>query len=978
MENRAIKNNDFLDEQNIETLTIELKQNLILLRQLKWWTSPIKIITDWTFEELFHETFTDIFWEDFNYRKYIDFIDINYKEQWEEDKSKKRYNSYIRNKVDNNSIIILWGSFDDTFEITDDIKSSDFYKSITWFLDESKRWYDNIWLIWICFWHQLILNILWHQVQKYKEEQFWRYDIELIQTDNAFYNSIYSWVSNIWNNQTFTAGFTRKYWVELAETWKKVIALCDNNNSFGNSEENIFTMQFHPEIDISTSNWNKKITKILWDNLESCFDSDSNPVEINLRKHIYIPLLLSFSKKISYILKNKNRTDFNKYNRDIININQIQSWVVLYDNTSLLPNREKYLELLFDNHKLKLNDNFDWKVSRWLEDYSSELWFKNLWDFITIVKDKIGVQYLVLADIWAWDWTFLKEVQQLKKDILSFWVWDNIYIDLFTWILQSKVWRHIPENIIKIFVLKFINKYKSLKSTDEKNFCDIINLVTNDIQITQNDMFSNDTMFSKSTKMYKEIDYNKLTEEDIAFLNSPYWQRQLDELKTELSLNFTYFISWFFERIFLSDFNSFYTTLKQQTENFCNSDFIANIDFQVSVRWTSHLDNEKYYDFLFNFIKHSWTQAIFIDDGIYSSYSKELRLEEIEKLTEVFKEIKIYLLINTKTESIKSLIIDKNLNLDQEILEEQINNNYRLIQIKDINPNIIKTNKVKRYFSKYITELFAEINKQHSTFTWFNHNFIFNHENILNSSNLRKVFLEIWNNYLKILNQNSSLATVKSLLHYIQTTSKQKVLLSDLIKSLEVNNIIEIDPHYELLEMENDELLNSILLKVNNLIYHDPHMIFEKTVSNIAKNIVDNNLREVYKKYKIVVIDDYDLFTTLITKNLVNIWVTKNNISTYNCPIEALNNFKEKNEDIDLIITDLEMPDMNGIELAEKIREVNSKIPIVCITWEEKCDHTIFDSILSKPFNLNTLKKSLDKIIRQQHNNDILEIISSK
>lgn len=43
---------------------------------------------------------------------------------------------------------------------------------------------------------------------------------------------------------------------------------------------------------------------------------------------------------------------------------------------------------------------------------------------------------------------------------------------------------------------------------------------------------------------------------------------------------------------------------------------------------------------------------------------------------------------------------------------------------------------------------------------------------------------------------------------------------------------------------------------------------------------------------------------------------------------EGLKKFKE-NDDISIIITDIKMPNMNGIQLIKKVREIDSEIPII-------------------------------------------------
>ena len=77
----------------------------------------------------------------------------------------------------------------------------------------------------------------------------------------------------------------------------------------------------------------------------------------------------------------------------------------------------------------------------------------------------------------------------------------------------------------------------------------------------------------------------------------------------------------------------------------------------------------------------------------------------------------------------------------------------------------------------------------------------------------------------------------------------------------------------------------------------------------------------------------------------------------------------KKVEKIDLIIVDIKMPQMNGIELIEKIREINNNVPIIiCSAYEGlKTDFTIVTSdiveFLIKPVDINYLSKRVAEIL---------------
>ena len=80
---------------------------------------------------------------------------------------------------------------------------------------------------------------------------------------------------------------------------------------------------------------------------------------------------------------------------------------------------------------------------------------------------------------------------------------------------------------------------------------------------------------------------------------------------------------------------------------------------------------------------------------------------------------------------------------------------------------------------------------------------------------------------------------------------------------------------------------------------------------------------------------------------------------------EGVELFKENRPD--LVITDIEMPKMNGLEMIERIRELDKEIPIIITTAFNESDYLLkainlqVDGYLIKPVNLRELVKRLHK-----------------
>jgi DNA-binding response OmpR family regulator len=73
-------------------------------------------------------------------------------------------------------------------------------------------------------------------------------------------------------------------------------------------------------------------------------------------------------------------------------------------------------------------------------------------------------------------------------------------------------------------------------------------------------------------------------------------------------------------------------------------------------------------------------------------------------------------------------------------------------------------------------------------------------------------------------------------------------------------------------------------------------------------------------------------------------------------------------KDVDLLIVDIELPKLNGIELIKKIRKLDENIPIVVISAYTKTDYLLesvelnLDKYIVKPFTSKKLHKLLQKL----------------
>ena len=117
-------------------------------------------------------------------------------------------------------------------------------------------------------------------------------------------------------------------------------------------------------------------------------------------------------------------------------------------------------------------------------------------------------------------------------------------------------------------------------------------------------------------------------------------------------------------------------------------------------------------------------------------------------------------------------------------------------------------------------------------------------------------------------------------------------------------------------------------------------------------------------KYRILVVDDellirdllYDFFTT-------QDW----DISIAEDGQKAIDYLK--NKEYDIVLTDLKMPDMNGMDLTGRIRSLYGDLPVIIMTGYPSLDSALdalrykVDDYIIKPFNVNHLFKVVKKVV---------------
>jgi two-component system chemotaxis response regulator CheY len=117
---------------------------------------------------------------------------------------------------------------------------------------------------------------------------------------------------------------------------------------------------------------------------------------------------------------------------------------------------------------------------------------------------------------------------------------------------------------------------------------------------------------------------------------------------------------------------------------------------------------------------------------------------------------------------------------------------------------------------------------------------------------------------------------------------------------------------------------------------------------------------------KILVVDDSSTMRRIIVNTLAKLGY-KDTVQAAD-GVEAWEAFQSAS-DIGIVITDWNMPNMNGLELVKKIREVNKEIPIIMVTTEGGKAEVItalkagVNNYIVKPFTPQVLKEKLSAVI---------------
>lgn len=124
----------------------------------------------------------------------------------------------------------------------------------------------------------------------------------------------------------------------------------------------------------------------------------------------------------------------------------------------------------------------------------------------------------------------------------------------------------------------------------------------------------------------------------------------------------------------------------------------------------------------------------------------------------------------------------------------------------------------------------------------------------------------------------------------------------------------------------------------------------------------------------LIVEDEESLGKTL----LLNLELENYNVKLANSGNSALRLFKELHKNLNLVLLDVMLPEINGFELCQKFKSINSQVPVIFLTAKNQTTEKISglklgaDDYITKPFELEELLLRIQNVIKRHAKNETI------
>jgi CheY-like chemotaxis protein len=111
----------------------------------------------------------------------------------------------------------------------------------------------------------------------------------------------------------------------------------------------------------------------------------------------------------------------------------------------------------------------------------------------------------------------------------------------------------------------------------------------------------------------------------------------------------------------------------------------------------------------------------------------------------------------------------------------------------------------------------------------------------------------------------------------------------------------------------------------------------------------------------ILVVEDDEIFRTSVATMLKR---AGHAVVTASNGVEGVALFRSSPNQFDLVLTDLQMPVMDGHQLIKLVRETSARTKIICMSGGTDESIPTNTEFLPKPFGRNSLYESVNKLLR--------------
>ena len=203
--------------------------------------------------------------------------------------------------------------------------------------------------------------------------------------------------------------------------------------------------------------------------------------------------------------------------------------------------------------------------------------------------------------------------------------------------------------------------------------------------------------------------------------------------------------------------------------------------------------------------------------------------------------------------------------------------------------------------------------------------------------------------------------------HSIDKTQNYDLLITD----YEYTGGITCEDHIQLSSFYAGELHE---IKSHQWIYNTYQLdklpvlidkVIMKTIEQSQKNnianqplVADNSLGECH----VLIVDDHPINRALLSEQLASIGFTTGTA------IDGLDALKYlNNHHVDIVLTDVNMPNMDGYQLAKELRRLEFSLPVIALTAnamaeeKQRCINAGMNDCLSKPTTIAILRETLTR-----------------